>query len=420
MPNPYINKVVYGSDTLIDLTSDTVTPSTLMQGYTAHDASGAIITGTATVGGGTGGVTQDANGYLVLDEEGGSSVTVEPLSVTTNGTYTAPTGTAYSPVTVSVSGGSDTDFANTIMRSGAITSIPSNLTRIGDYAFYNCTNLALTELPSGVTTISDYAFYNCTNLALTALPSGVTSIGGYAFYNCTNLALTELPSGVTTIGTYAFRTCTNLALTALPSGVTSIGGYAFRSCPNLALTELPSGVTTIGAYTFYDCPNLALTELPSGLTNISSYAFGNCPNLALTELPSGLTYISSNAFYNCSNITLTELPSGLTSISSSVFFNCSNITQMDLPSVGSISGNAFYGCSKLQTLVLRKSDAICTLASVSAFNNTPLRGYNGLTGTVYVPQALISTYETATNWSTLYNEGTVSFEAIEGSAYDTE
>lgn len=32
----------------------------------------------------------------------GSSVTVEPLSVTANGTYTAPTGKAYSPVTVNV------------------------------------------------------------------------------------------------------------------------------------------------------------------------------------------------------------------------------------------------------------------------------------------------------------------------------
>ena len=37
---------------------------------------------------------------------GGSSITVEPLSVTENDTYTAPTGKAYSPVTVNVSGGS--------------------------------------------------------------------------------------------------------------------------------------------------------------------------------------------------------------------------------------------------------------------------------------------------------------------------
>lgn len=41
---------------------------------------------------------------------GGSSITVEPLSVTENDTYTAPTGKAYSPVTVNVSGGSS-DFS---------------------------------------------------------------------------------------------------------------------------------------------------------------------------------------------------------------------------------------------------------------------------------------------------------------------
>lgn len=46
MPNAHVNKVVYGSSTLIDLTADTVTPEALMQGYTAHDASGAVITGT--------------------------------------------------------------------------------------------------------------------------------------------------------------------------------------------------------------------------------------------------------------------------------------------------------------------------------------------------------------------------------------
>ena len=41
-----VNKVVYGNNTLIDLTADTVTADKLAQGYTAHDASGATITGT--------------------------------------------------------------------------------------------------------------------------------------------------------------------------------------------------------------------------------------------------------------------------------------------------------------------------------------------------------------------------------------
>lgn len=41
-----INKVVYGSNTLIDLTADTVTADKLAQGITAHDKSGVQITGT--------------------------------------------------------------------------------------------------------------------------------------------------------------------------------------------------------------------------------------------------------------------------------------------------------------------------------------------------------------------------------------
>ena len=41
-----INKVEYGGNTLIDLTSDSVTPENLISGVTAHDASGKKITGT--------------------------------------------------------------------------------------------------------------------------------------------------------------------------------------------------------------------------------------------------------------------------------------------------------------------------------------------------------------------------------------
>ncbi len=40
------NKVVLGDETLIDLTADTVTASTLSNGITAHSASGEFITGT--------------------------------------------------------------------------------------------------------------------------------------------------------------------------------------------------------------------------------------------------------------------------------------------------------------------------------------------------------------------------------------
>lgn len=49
MPNTkYVSKVVYFGETLIDLTNDTVEASKLLSGFTAHDKSGAPITGTCT------------------------------------------------------------------------------------------------------------------------------------------------------------------------------------------------------------------------------------------------------------------------------------------------------------------------------------------------------------------------------------
>ena len=48
MPNKYINKLVVGNETKFDLTADTVTADKLLKDITAHDKSGAPITGTCT------------------------------------------------------------------------------------------------------------------------------------------------------------------------------------------------------------------------------------------------------------------------------------------------------------------------------------------------------------------------------------
>lgn len=44
-----VSKVIYGSKTVIDLTSDTVTEDKLVSGATAHNAKGEKITGTAGI-----------------------------------------------------------------------------------------------------------------------------------------------------------------------------------------------------------------------------------------------------------------------------------------------------------------------------------------------------------------------------------
>lgn len=95
-----INKIEFDSTILIDLTGDTVTRATLAQGIVAHDKSGNQIVGEFVTTNGS--VSQDDDGYIVLNDGDGSGTPLVPLTVTQNGTYTAPSNTGYTPVTVSV------------------------------------------------------------------------------------------------------------------------------------------------------------------------------------------------------------------------------------------------------------------------------------------------------------------------------
>ena len=74
----FYNKIVYAGKVLLDLTSDTVTPNTLMKGMKAHDASGKEIEGTAELS-----VSDDNAGNVTLNmfnltaiDDGEGNVTV--------------------------------------------------------------------------------------------------------------------------------------------------------------------------------------------------------------------------------------------------------------------------------------------------------------------------------------------------------
>lgn len=63
--NQYVNKVIYGNTTLIDISSDTVTASDILTGKTAHDKSGAPITGSCDYDSDT--TDADATAAEILD-----------------------------------------------------------------------------------------------------------------------------------------------------------------------------------------------------------------------------------------------------------------------------------------------------------------------------------------------------------------
>ena len=67
-------------------------------------------------------------------------------------------------------------------------------------------------------------------------------------------------------------------------------------------------------------------------------------------------------------------------------------------------------------MILRRSSAV-SLNNVGAFTGTPFDS-GGVGGEIYVPSSLISTYQSATNWSTIDGYGTITWKAIEGSQYE--
>ena len=104
------------------------------------------------------------------------------------------------------------------------------VTGIGEYAFYNCTEMTGVKIPDTVTYIGERAF-GLAGLTEIELPAGLTTIGNGAFYGCYDLTSVEIPSGVTSIGEDAFMNNINLTEVTIPSSVTEIGTNAFKDAP---------------------------------------------------------------------------------------------------------------------------------------------------------------------------------------------
>lgn len=95
----------------------------------------------------------------------------------------------------------------------------------------------------------------------------------------------------------------------------------------------------------------------------------------------------------------------------SAFHYCTSLASAIFPAATKIENIAFYACTALKALVLRKSDSICTLAHINSLGGTPITSG---TGYIYVPASLIETYKTADKWSTFAAQ----FRALEDYTVD--
>ena len=282
-------------------------------------------------------------------------------------------------------------------------TIGSGVTSIGERAFYGCSGLTSVTICSNAIVGKSYANTTPTISSIFGtqvteyiIGDGVTCIGDYAFYNCTNMTNVTIGSGVTSIGDYAFSSCYGLTSVAIPNSVTSIGNLTFSDCSRLTNIEIPNSVTSIGDGTFSNCTNMTNVTIGSGVTSIGEGAFYGCSRLTNIEIPNSVTSIGAECFYACTGLTSVTIGNSVTSIGQYAFYNCTNMTNVTIGSgVTSIGNWAFGSCANLRSVY----NYATTPQSISS---NVFSRVSASECVLYVPTDAIDLYKKADVWSSFY------------------
>lgn len=200
----------------------------------------------------------------------------------------------------------------------------------------------------------------------------------------------------------------DMALTAA-----KINAGAFWGNSGITSVTAPNA-TSIGDYALRNCSKVAYIDAPE-VVSIGSYALSGCSGLATMHFPK-LETVGTYAFTGCSNVQGAIVLPKVTKLPTQSCYNMNDITSLDLPVCTSIADQTLRYCEKLSTLILR-STTLCTLGNINTFYNTPFAsGKSG--GKLYVPAALVGSYQTASKWSTIYGYGTNEFRALEDYTVD--
>ena len=197
------------------------------------------------------------------------------------------------------------------------------------------------------------------------------------------------------------------------SGITSIPrGYLFADSTVKSINA-PDLVASIPTYAFWNAKELETFNAPL-LGNANEYAFSGCSKLSTFTHQYTLS-IGQRSFENCASLPM--FVADTTGVFTNTFAGCSSLEVADFGTrFAATRQNSFYNCAKLKTLIIRAT-ALPPLQNINMFNKTPFAS-DGTGGTLYVPQSLISSYQSAKNWSTILGYANNQILPIEGSQYE--
>lgn len=243
-----------------------------------------------------------------------------------------------------------------------------------------------------ITNISPYAFY--ASYVKTVDTPNVTTIGKNAFESA-KLETINAPL-VTSIGDAAFKG-TKITEAVFPE-LLNLGGYAFENSKveRISFPEL----TTISTQTTFKGSPIVTAIFPKlGSITPGTYMFQSCTSLKTVVFPKASGRIFADRGFQ----------------------GCTALEAVDYGAYHEEYGNNYISCSSLIAVIYRSSTVTLNRQGANEFSQTPLGGLNGsYAGHIYVPQALIESYQTNTNFSAMYAAYPDLFAPIEGSIYETQ
>lgn len=433
---PVKSKVVYGDKVLIDLTEDTVTPASLKSGVTAHDASGAKITGTLDTAppkesdinfwdyDGTllyswtlaelatktelpplpshdGLVCQGWNWTLQDIKDAGRELDIGALYITDDGK---------TRLYVDVDTETWDDFVLNYWQSNANTTTVD----WGDGTTPETKNASswiehrhvYASSGSYVITMSvkegkTMRLGNGTNGRM-LIANGETDSG-----RCAMLAKVEIGERVTRVTERAFFGAARLKSVAVPSGVLFEPLRTFEQAANIRAVTAAFSSAII--QTFYNCVNLRAIATPKGTTQSDDRYITNTAvrrvnfDMTAAAQAQALERVHIKAangkvgdFGACRALLAVTTPADATTFVATAFRSDYALRRVTcLGNIASIPAQVFQRCYPLRFVDLTHCTAVPTLANVNAFDQTHAQLE------IRVPASLVAEWKAATNWSSL-------------------
>lgn len=305
------------------------------------------------------------------------------------------------------------------------------ITIIGQSAFQGCTALTDLNWVDSIEKIEQEAFRDTSSMKIEiSRTNNIKDIADFAFYNSGISGELYAPN-IEILHNRSFKNCRNLiSVSSIGDKITELGKYetwsalgygVFAECTGLVSFRLPLNVRLIGHSAFYGCTALVNMEWRDTIEVVEDAAFRDCESWTLSHVITSLVSIGAGAFSGTQNAEFViDCPNLSGTIGYQAFYN-SGVTEVrNFGSVTSITpfsnntwSNGFAYSKKLRYFRL---PATCTSLPPESFRDCPLLtvficdseipasvGSNLFANSdnvvIYVPDASVEAYKTATNWS---------------------